>query len=213
MARRARAARPRLRRGELRTGEERGEGDRRHRRCHPPPSRRARCRRRGPRRQLSGPGQPRGQDVSVDLAADRARGWAAGSRRRGVGAWTSMPRNLAIGVEILPNRVFYTLGKEPGSGRIADRHQRRGALPAVRRDRLAGCRLPVDEAGLPRAVRPLPRVPDPVAGVARQDARDRRPADAPPVALAALLRALRGDPADDRALGAAPRCESSSTAG
>ena len=81
---------------------------------------------------------------------------------------------LTIHVEMLTDEAFYFFGKDRGRRRAAGRGQRPGRLPAVGRHRFAGRGVADDAPRLPRAVRALPQLPDPVARVAGEGARAGR---------------------------------------
>ena len=88
---------------------------------------------------------------------------------------------LTIHVEALTNEAFYFFGKRSRRRRAARRVQRTRRVPAVGRHRLAGRGLANDAPRLPRAVRALSQLPDPVARVAGESPRARATADAFPV--------------------------------
>ena len=60
--------------------------------------------------------EARGQAVSADVAADRARSGRAASRRRRDGPSISTNPEFTIHVEALTGEAFYHFGKEPGPG-------------------------------------------------------------------------------------------------
>ena len=92
---------------------------------------------------------------------------------------------LTVRIETLKTEAFYSFGNELRRRRAADRRQRPGRLPAVGRHRFAGGGVADDAARLPRGVRPLPQLSDPVARVAGEGARAGQAADHVPVPLAA----------------------------
>ena len=116
---------------------------------------------------------------------------AGASRTRPAGRSISRIPEFVIRVEVLTRDAFFFFDREPGAGGLAGRHERQGHVPALGRHRLAGRGLADDPARLPRALRPLSQLSDPVAHVAGQGARARRAADAPSAAIAAVSRAVR----------------------
>ena len=106
----------------------------------------------------------------ADLAADRARG-----RRPDQGGARLARRSRRAGVHD-PRRGAHARGvlllrQGARRRRHAGRRQRARGVPAVGRHRLAGRGVAADAARLPRAVRALPQLPDPVARVAGEGAR------------------------------------------
>ena len=91
---------------------------------------------------------------------------------------------LEIRLELLTDQAFYFFGKHREAG---NRDVPGVGLPALRRHRLAGGLAPDDEAGLHGHVRPLPQLPDPVAGVAGEGARAGDAADKVAAPVAAYL--------------------------
>ena len=161
---------------------------------------------RGPRRPTTGDvprlGAPRRQALSADVAADRARG-----RRPDQGS-ARLDGDLVASRADDPRRGAHRRGvlllrQGPRRRRPAGRRERRACVPALGRHRLAGRGVADDAARLPRAVRPLPQLSDPVARLAGEGARAGAAAHAVPVRLAAAARAVRRDPAAGRARGAA----------
>ena len=123
-----------------------------------------------------------------------ARGWTVEPRQPG--AHDSRRGADRRGVLLLRQGA-----RAPAGCRSASSGTRR--VPALGRHRLAGRGVADDAPRLPRAVRPLPQLPDPVARVAGKGARAGDAAHALPVPLAAVPRAVRRDPAAGRARGAA----------
>ena len=121
---------------------------------------------------------PGGQAVSVHVAADRARGRRPDQGGERAGASISTQPALTIHIEMLPDARVLLLRQGAGRRRPADRHRRPGRVPAVGRHRLAGGGVSDDAARLLGAAHSLSQLPDPVARVAGEGARDRGAADA-----------------------------------
>ncbi len=121
-------------------------------------------------------GAPRRQAIPAHLAGDRARARRARAGSRRAGRSISSNPALTIHVEVLTRRRVLLLRQGSRRRRTAGRHERPRAVPAVGRHRLAGRRVAHDAPRLPRALRPLPQLPDSVARVAGQGARARRAA-------------------------------------
>ena len=95
-------------------------------------------------------------------------------------------------------RRVFLLRTRAGRRWLAGRNERPRHVPALRRDRLAGRGVADDSARLPGVVRPLSQLSDPVPHVAGQGARAGHSADASPVAVAPVSRAVRRHPATRR---------------
>ena len=157
-------------------------------------------------------GPARRQAVSAELAADRARG-----RRphQGSAQLDRQPRRPGVhdprrGAD--PRGVLL-LRQGARPRRAAGRRQRPRRLPALGRHRLAGRGLADDAARLPRAVRPLSQLSDPVARVAGEGAGAGAAAHAVPVPLAAVPRRRSARSSSGSSSPSRRRCASSSTAG
>ena len=107
--------------------------------------------------------------------------------------------SCTIHVEVADERRVLLLRQGARRRRAAGRHERHGDVPALGRHRFAGGGVADDAARLPRALRPLPQLSDPVARRRRtRCASSSQPLTRHQLRVAAVPRAVRRDPAAGR---------------